>query len=185
MLLGGNQKEKLRKANLKALEDKRLAFAQSHRGLQMAFALFVQRNGGFDGVAIAPEGIYLMTAPGPGDEEDFTLERMDRCRAHLRDEKIEPQGAGGILGFGKKGGQGYTLGIECPGRLLELTFVSGFNFLMEIAPGAKNPLLNPKRRPGNANIVWDMQSVPYAQCREIFARWHTMLNEFAPDQPGK
>lgn len=177
-LLGGNENEKMRKSNLKELEDKRIAFAEAHQDLKMDSALLVQFGGGFNGVGIGPEGIYLLTGPGPGDEGDFTLERFSHCKARLRDEKIASEGAAGILGFGKKGGLGYTLSIEVPEKSFEITFVSGFNFLLEVTPAKKNPLLDPKRRPGNANIVWDMRSIPYADSQATFAWWHKALNEF-------
>ena len=177
-LLGGNDKERARKANLKELEDKRIAFAEANAGLRVERALLVQFGGGFKGVGLGPEGIYLFTGPGPGDEEDFTVERFTHCRARLRDEKIAPEGAAGILGFGKKGGQGYTLSVELEDRHFELSFISGYNFLLEVTPSIKNPLLDPKRRPGNANIVWDMRSIPYADCQVSFARLQKALNEF-------
>lgn len=177
-LLGRNDTEKVRKSNLKELEDKRIAFAEANRDLNMDSALLVQFGGGFQGVGIGPDGVYLMTGPGPGDEGGFTLERYDHCKARLRDEKIVSEGAAGILGFGKKGGLGYTLSVEVPGRTIEITFVSGFNFLLEITPARKNPLLDTKRRPGNANIVWDMRSLPYADCQATFTWWQRALNQF-------
>ena len=178
LLGGGNEKEKARKANRKELEDKRIAFAEAHRDLKIDNALFVQFGGGFTGVGIGPQGVYLFTGPGPGDAEDFAMERCDCCRARLRDEKIASEGAAGILGFGKKGGQGYTLSVEMQDRGFELTFVSGYNFLLEVTPGMRNPLLDTKRRPGNANIVWDMRSISYADCQTTFAKWLKMLNEY-------
>lgn len=179
--LGGNDKERARKASLKELEDKRIAFAEANAELRIDRALLVQFGGGFKGVGLGPKGIYLFTGPGPGDQEDFTVARYDRCRARLRDEKIAPEGAAGILGFGKKGGQGYTLSVEVEDMGFELTFVSGYNFLMEITPSMKNPLLDPKRRPGNANIVWDMRSISYADCQVLFHRWQKALNDFRPE----
>ena len=177
-LLGGNENEKVRKCNLKDLEDKRIAFAEAHQNVRMDSALLVQFGGGFRGVGIGPDGIYLMTGPGPGDEGEFTLERHLQCRARLRDEKVASEGAAGILGFGKKGGLGYTLSIEVPDQSFEITFVSGYNFLLEVTPAKKNPLMDPKRRPGNANIVWDMRSISYADCQSMFSWWHKALNEF-------
>jgi hypothetical protein len=180
-LLGGNEMEKVRKSNLKDLEDKRIAFAEAHQDLKMDSALLVQFGGGLRGVGIGPGGVYLMTGPGPGDEADFTMERYDRCKARLRDEKIASEGAAGILGFGKKGGLGYTLSIEVPDKTFEITFVSGYNFLLEVTPARKNPLLDTKRRPGNANIVWDMRSIPYADSQATFSWWHKALNQFEID----
>ena len=177
-LLGGNEKEKARKANLKELEDKRIAFAEAHQNEKMDSALLVQFGGGFKGVGIGPQGIFLMTGPGPGDEGDFTLERYDRCKARLKEEKIASEGAAGILGFGKKGGLGYTLSVELEDQGFELTFVSGYNFLLEVTPSKKNPLFDTKRRAGNANIVWDMRSIPFTECQTTFAWWHKALNEF-------
>ena len=177
-LLGGNEMEKARKSNLKELEDKRIAFAEANQDLKMDSALLVQFGGGFRGVGIGPGGVYLMTGPGPGDEDGFTLLRYDRCKARLRDEKIASEGAAGILGFGKKGGLGFTLSIEVPDNSFDLTFVSGYNFLLEVTPARKNPLLDTKRRTGNANIVWDMRSISYTDCQSTFAWWHKALNDF-------
>ena len=176
-LMGGNDKEKARKANLKELEDKRVAFAEAHQGLVVDSALYVQFGGGFKGVGIHADKLHLFTGPGPGDDEDFTVTPCNCCRARLRDEKIASEGAAGILGFGKKGGQGYTLPVELEDQGFELTFISGYNFMLEVVPGMKNPLLDPKRRPGNANLVWDMRSISYADCQSVFARWHKMLND--------
>jgi hypothetical protein len=166
---------------LQQLADKRRAFAVAHRDLKLDNALFVQFGGGFKGVGLSPKGVYLFCGPGPGDEEDFSVQRDDHCRARLRDEKSASEGAAGILGFGKKGGQGYTLSVDLEDQGFELTFVSGYNFLLDVAPGAKNPLLDTKRRPGNANIVWDMRSISYADSQALFFRWHKMLNEYRPD----
>ena len=179
--LGGNDNEKARKVNLQQLEDKRLAFAEANRDLKLENALLVQFGGGFKGIGLGPKGIYLFCGPGPGDEADFSVQRYDHCRARLKDEKIASEGAAGILGFGKKGGQGYTLSVELEDQGFELTFVSGYNFLLEVAPGAKNPLLDTKRRPGNANIVWDMRSISYADSQAMFFKWQKMLDEFKPD----
>ncbi len=181
--IGGNDNEKARKANLKELEDKRVAFAEAHKGLSLDTALFVQFGGGFKGLGIRQDDLYLFTGPGPGDAEDFTVTRVNCCGARLRDEKIASEGAAGILGFGKKGGQGYTLTVELPDQSFELTFISGYNFLLEVTPGMKNPLLDTKRRPGNANLVWDMRSISYADCQTVFARWHKMLSDCG-DQKG-
>jgi hypothetical protein len=179
--LGGNENEKARKLSLPQLAPTRRALPAAHRDLKLDNALFVQFGGGFKGVGLSPKGVYLFCGPGPGDEEDFSVQRYDHCRARLRDEKIASEGAAGILGFGKKGGQGYTLSVDLEDQGFELTFVSGYNFLLDVAPGAKNPLLDTKRRPGNANIVWDMRSISYADSQALFFRWHKMLNEYRPD----
>lgn len=181
-LMGGNEKEKVRKANLKDLEDKRVAFAEAHQELKITSALYVQFGGGFRGVGVAADGIYLLTGPSPGEEEDFTIRRYDHCRARLRDEKVASEGAAGILGFGKKGGQGYTLSIEVEdAEPFEMAFVSGYNFLLDVTSGMKNPLLDTKRRAGNANLVWDMRSIPYADCQTVFFKWQKLLSEFTVD----
>ena len=89
------------------------------------------------------------------------------------------EGLGGILGFGKKGGYGFRL-IVTPeeGEPMEIELVSGLGTYLEIRPDkrVKNALLNPKRRRGNANVVWDFQPVEREALEGVRDRWLRLVN---------
>ena len=141
--------------------------------------LFVQKNGGFAAVARHGGEIFLLTGPGPGAEEDFTFRRVKRARAYTEDVFIKSEGLGGILGFGKKGGVGFKL-IVTPedGEPLEMELISGLGTYLEIRPDkrVKNALLNPKRRRGNANFVWDFLPLERETVAMLEKRWLELIN---------
>ena len=89
------------------------------------------------------------------------------------------EGLGGILGSGKKGGYGFRL-IVTPeeGEPMEIELVSGLGTYLEIRPDkrVKNALLNPKRRRGNANGVWDFQPVEREALEGVRDRWLRLVN---------
>lgn len=180
-LFGNREEEARRKRNLKELEDKRVRFAEmlAAEGFQPEECLLVQREGGFAAVARQAGELYLLTGPGPGAEEDFTFRRAGRARAHVEDIFIKSEGLGGILGFGKKGGYGFRL-IVTPeeGEPMEIELVSGLGTYLEIRPDkrVKNALLNPKRRRGNANVVWDFQPVEREALEGVRDRWLRLVN---------
>ena len=65
---------------------------------------------------------------------------------------------GGIFGFGKKGSVGYYLVLERPDREpLRIPVIANKN--QALICGAKNPLLDTRRRRGDANVVWDMRPI--------------------------
>ena len=180
-LFSNKEEEVRRKRNLKELEDKRVRFAErlAAEGFRPEHCLFVQRDGGFVAVARHGGALYFLTGPAPGAEEDFTLRRVGRARAYAEDVLIKSEGLGGILGFGKKGGYGFRL-IVTPeeGEPMEIEMVSGLGTYLEIRPDkrVKNALLNPKRRRGNANVVWDFQPVEREALEGVRDRWLRLVN---------
>lgn len=149
-----------RRANLKKLEDKRVAFAQrlAREGFAPERMLFSQTDrGGF--VAICREGgrFCLILSPSFGGDEDYVFERYDapvysKARVH-----VKPEGMGGLFGFGKKGEEGAEFIItRADGSEARMPFVAGRNFWLETTL-AKNPLLKTQRRRGDANLVWDFK----------------------------
>lgn len=175
-LFGNNEAERRRKENLRLMEDKRLRFAREMRDISFDRALYIQREGGLIGFAQSGADVYLIVGPNLGADEPFEAVKLANCRARLEDVYVKSEGMGGMLGMGKKGGQGYTLHLEADGRAEEITYLSGHNFMMAVEPGAKNPLFDEKRRRGDANLVWDMRSAPYDECTEIMRRWLEILN---------
>ena len=160
MGLFNNSEELERKAKLKALEDKRVAFAQqlAREGFAPEKMLFAQtENGGYAAIS-RHEGQYcLIVSPGFGADEDFVLERYDTLQYRREEVHIKSEGLGGIFGFGKKPqiGAEYII-TRADGSEVRLPFVGGRNGWLECTL-AKNPLLKTQRRRGNANVAWDMR----------------------------
>ncbi len=160
MGLFNSAEEQERKAKLKKLEDKRVAFAQAlaREGFAPERMLFAQtENGGF--VALSRfEGKYcLIVSPGFGTDEDFVLERYDALKWRTQEVRVNSEGMGGIFGFGKKA----EIGVEyiitrADGSEVKMPFIGGRNCWLECKL-SKNPLLKTQRRRGDANVVWDMQ----------------------------
>ena len=152
--------EQARKAKLKALEDKRVAFSQelARQGFAPERMLFAQtENGGFVGLARDGGQYCLVISPGFGTDEDFVLERYDRLDWRAEEVHVASEGMGGIFGFGKKA----EIGVEFiitrhDGSEAKMPFVGGRNGWLECA-AAKNPLLKTRRRRGDANLVWDFR----------------------------
>lgn len=151
-----------RKEKLKALEDKRLAFAEklakAHFLPQKMF--FVQTaNGGFIALSQFNNQRHLIIAPGFGTDEDFVWEQYDHFDVRKDEVFVASEGLAGAFGLGKKGEAGTEYVItRRDGSEITLPIVCGRNSCME-CPLSKNPLLSLKRRRGNANIVWDMRPV--------------------------
>lgn len=152
--------ERERKAKLKRMEDKRLAFAQelARQGFAPEKMLFAQsENGGFVALSRFQGKYCLIVSPGFGTDEDFTLERFDALNYRVEEVRIASEGMGGIFGFGKKA----EIGVEYvitrqDGSEVKMPFVCGRNGWLE-SNLAKNPLLKTQRRRGDANVVWDLR----------------------------
>lgn len=151
--------EQARKANLKKLEDKRVAFAQrlAREGFAPERMLFAQNeDGGYTGLARFNGQYWLIVSPGFGSDDDFRLERLDELDYRVNEVQVKSEGMGGIFGFGKKAQDGREYIIALPdGSEAKLSFVSGRGNWMDVALN-KNPLLKTQRRRGDANLVWDM-----------------------------
>lgn len=149
-----------RRANLKKLEDKRVAFAQrlAREGFAPERMLFSQTDlGGF--VAVCREGgqFCLILSPSFGGDEAFVLERYDAPDYAKALVHVKPEGMGGLFGFGKKGEDGAEFVINrADGSQARMAFVAGRNSWLETTL-AKNPLLKTQRRRGDANLVWDFK----------------------------
>ena len=150
--------EQERKAKLRALEDKRLAFAQelARQGFAPERMLFAMtENGSF--VSLCREGGWVViVGPALGSDEDFRIVRMDVLTARREEVRIPSEGMGGIFGMGKKAQIGAEYIITLPdGEEVKMPFVGGRSSWME-REFKKNPLLATKRRRGDANVCWEM-----------------------------
>lgn len=154
-----NPDEQERKAKLRALEDKRLAFAQelARQGFAPERMLFAQtENGSFVSLCRDGSGWAVIIGPALGTDEDFRIVRMDALTARREEVRIASEGMGGIFGMGKKAQIGTEYVITLPGgEEVKMPFVGGRSAWME-REFKKNPLLGTKRRRGDANICWDM-----------------------------
>lgn len=161
-----------RKEKLRLLEDKRVAFAQelANRGFRPEKMLFAQtENGGFTAIARFGGKQWLIVSPGLGTDEEYYVETRDRFDFRRQEVLVKSEGMGGMLGFGKKGEHGvdYVIALENGGEA-HMPFVFGRSCWGEFAL-KKNPLLNLKRRRGNANVVWDLRPVDNAELDRIRA----------------
>ena len=149
-----------RKANLKKMEDKRVAFAQrmAREGFAPQRMLFSQlQNGGFVALGRHAGQFCLIVAPGFGTDDDYFFERYDALDYTRQNVNVKPEGMGGIFGFGKKGEVGVEYVIRrADGSEVRMPFVAGRNSWLEVSL-PKNPLLKTQRRRGNANLVWDFK----------------------------
>ena len=149
MPLFSSDAERQRKENLKRLEDKRLRFAQEldARGFRPERMFFCSRADGSYVALARPEG-----------------------RLAVIDVFEKGSGLNGAFGFGVKGARGFNLYVVLDGgeRVL-VPVVFGRTSWLE-SEGRKNPLLQLKRRRGDANIVWDFRPIDNITLDRIEAR---------------
>lgn len=155
--------EKLRKQNLKNMEDKRLQFAQEldRMGFAPERMLFCSSEAG-NFVALSKwNGKYaVIISPTFGQEGDFVLELHDELQYEKEDVFQKGTGLNGAFGFGTKGAKGFNLHITLKnGETVAMQVVAGRTSFLEVKQKKKNPLLSTKRRRGDANIVWDLMPI--------------------------
>ena len=160
MGLFDSAEEQARKAKLKDLEDKRVAFAQklAQQGFAPERMLFAQNeNGGFTSLCRFNDRYWLIISPGFGTDEDFVIEPYDTLNYRVQEIHVKAEGMGGLFGFGKKAQVGLEYIVtRHDGSEATLPFVCGRSCWMECVKTAKNPLLKTQRRRSDANIVWDL-----------------------------
>ena len=165
-----NPEERQRKANLKKLEDKRVAFAQrlAREGFAPEKMLFAQTmNGGYVAICRFENQYCLVISPSFGGDEDFVLERYDALEYRVEQVNVKPEGMGGIFGFGKRGQTGVEYVItRADGSEVRLPFVAGRNGWLECTIG-KNPLLKTQRRRGDANVAWDFKPLDNTAIKNV------------------
>ncbi|MDO5322447.1 MAG: hypothetical protein Q4G06_00380 [Clostridia bacterium] len=159
MPLFDSSAEKLRKENLKSLEDRRLHFAEElqQRGFKPEKMLFCSTEGGqFVALARCDGKIAVVVSPIFGQEGDFLFECHDALQWEKEDIFEKGTGLNGAFGFGKKGAKGFILHIMLSdGSVAHLHVVAGRTSYLE-TDYKHNPLLKTKRRRGDANIIWDL-----------------------------
>ena len=150
--------EKLRKQNLKILEDKRVCFAEEleKKGFQPERMLFcANEEGSFVALARHNGKYAVITSPAFGQEGEFKLVLMDKLNVRRDDVFVKGTGLNGMFGFGRKAAKGLNVVIEMPDGSEEvLCCVAGRTSYLETKL-KNNPLLKTKRRRGDANIIWD------------------------------
>lgn len=161
-----NPKEQERLARLRAMEDKREAFArmldkQGFRPERMLFASTC--NGGFAAFCTYDGRQWLILSPGFGTDEDFTIESAPRF--DVRPEKVTTAGEGmlGVLGIGRKAERGIEYVVtRADGTEARLPFVGGRTSWAEF-PYKKNPLLDTRRRRKDTNVAWELTPIDIAR----------------------
>ncbi|MEA4899818.1 hypothetical protein ACH6CV_08580 [Bacillota bacterium Meth-B3] len=171
--------ERQRKDNLRLLEDKRVAFAKRLRemGLKSDRALYCQVGGGFHGIALCGNQFVYITGPAPGEDADFTASVHSGVSIQTEQVTVPSEGMGGILGFGKRGAQGYRLHLHFPdGTDGELELLSGMNCVYEHDKGT-DLLFDAGRRRGDANFVWNFRPIEPRAVKALLQRWLTALGD--------
>lgn len=164
--------EKLRKDNLKNLEDRRVRFAEmlEEKGFRPERMFFCSsEEGRFVALARHNQQYAVIISPKFGEDGDFIFDLQDSLN-YSREEVYEKgSGLNGAFGFGKKGAKGFTLRFSLSdGSEAVLPVVAGRTSWLE-APLKKNPLLKTKRRRGDANIIWDLMPIDPNQLSKIEA----------------
>lgn len=172
MGLFSDAKERQRKANLKAMEDKRLAFAQrlDAEGFKPEKMLFAQMDkGGFAAVCAHGGRRWLIVSPEFGGDGDFIRLDFEPEDVKKVDVHIEGEGMGGILGLGRRSQHGAEYVIALPdGGEAVVPFVFGRSSWSEFRL-AKNPLLKTARRRGDANVVWELKPIDSGSAKLVLA----------------
>ena len=162
MPLFDSSAEKLRKENLKILEDKRLRFAEElqQQGFKPEKMLFCSTEGGqFVALARHNGKAAVIVSPVFGQEGDFVIEFHDALQWEKEEVFEKGTGLNGAFGFGKKGAKGFVLHITLSdGSVAPLHVVAGRTSYLE-TDYKHNPLLKTKRRRGDANIIWDLAPI--------------------------
>ena len=177
MALFSSDAERQRKENLKLLEDRRIRLAESldQQGFRPERMLLCSREDGSFVALARHEGRFaLIESPRFGEDADFTIDIQDAPR-YERNEVFEPgTGLNGAFGFGTKGAKGFDLILfNSDGLPVKFPVVNGRNSWME-ATYKKNPLLQTKRRRGDANVVWDFLPIQGGHVETI----DKLLNEY-------
>ena len=162
MPLFDSNAEKLRKENLKSLEDRRLRFAEElqQKGFKPEKMLFCSTEGGqFVALARHSGKTAVVVSPVFGQEGDFVIEFHDALQWEKEEVFEKGSGLNGAFGFGKKGAKGFILHITLSdGSVAHLHVVAGRTSYLE-TDYKHNPLLKTKRRRGDANIIWDLAPI--------------------------
>lgn len=157
--------EKLRKENLKKMEDCRIRFAEKLEKMHFAperMLFCSNESGSFSAIARMGEQLAIIVSPAFGEDGDFVLDIQDMKQLQMEREDVFEKGTGlnGAFGFGTKGAKGFRLHIiMSEGTETVLPLVAGRTSYLEVASAKKNPLLKTRRRRGNANIVWDLMPI--------------------------
>lgn len=173
--------EAKRRANLKAMEDKRMRFAERMQAEGFApekMVLASTERGGVIGVCSAGGQACLVLGPDFGGEGEFALERYDRLPVRFEEYFEESTGLGGFLGFGRKGAAGFLAVVDRGGVELSIPFIVNKNCAL-LCAGGKNPLLRARRRRGDANVVWEFPPVE----KKSLPRFREALREMLEEAP--
>ncbi len=169
-----------RRGQLRTLEDKRLAFAEKVRGegFDPEFSIYIQRAGGFWGLAVNGDERCVLYGPQPDEDADFRVERYPRgaLTVGLLPAVIESSGLGGAFGLGQKGGEGKTLVVITPqGVRIEMTLLSSIGAYLE-TNRKSNELISLRRARSDANFVWRLRTGTRAEVDAVMTRWHAWMS---------
>ena len=177
MPLFSSDAERQRKENLKLLEDRRIRFAEKlgQQGFRPERMFFCSREDGSFVAMARHEGRFaLIESPRFGEDGDFAIYIQDAPQFEREEVFEKGSGLNGAFGFGTKGAKGFNLLMTTnEGAQVKVPVVYGRTSWLE-TPYKKNPLLNPKRRRGDANVAWDLVPINHGDLDKI----EKILNEY-------
>ncbi|MHB8062621.1 MAG: hypothetical protein ACYDG2_08315 [Ruminiclostridium sp.] len=167
---------RLRKQQLKDLEQKRVKFAMDMKaqGVIPDRVLYVQKNGGFTGIGIDKTTLYVLTGPAPDDEAPFGIQAYKNFNAYMEEIYVEEDGLGGMFGFGKKGGNGWRFIVSLPNDQIILEIIPNMTNILDVL-AIDNRLFFIKEKQ-NYNFVFDMIPRSMEECNKILIKWTDILN---------
>ena len=165
MGLFSTPQDKARKANLTALEDKRLRFLKDVQDFG-EMLLTITERGSLRGLGLVNQKPCAIIAPELGSEEEYQLIPLTGCTYRKEPFFEAGTGLGGAFGLGQKGGVGFTLILETEQGEWELPYIYHKSSCMICAP-KKNPMLSGKRKKGDANPAWELPPIERKDLNEI------------------
>lgn len=162
--------EKLRKENLKKMEDRRVRFAEmlQQKGFKPEKMLLCSTEGGqFVALARYNGKPAVIVSPIFGQEGDFIFDCPETLQWEKEDVYEKGTGMNGIFGFGTKAARGFLVHLHLSnGEEAKLHVVAGrTSFLM--TDYRHNPLLKTKRRRGDANVIWDLSPIDASNLEKL------------------
>ncbi len=174
MGLFSSSEDQVRKANLSALEDKRLRFLD---GIQTEddMLLTVTELGSLRALGIVNGNPCAIIAPELGSDKEYRLIAL--AGSTWRKESFFEAGTGlsGAFGIGTKGGEGFTLIFETAEGEWAFPYIYHKNSCLICAP-KRNPLLVSKRRRGDSNPAWEVPPMERKDLKTIEKWLNAFLN---------
>ena len=167
--------EDARKANLKALEDKRLRFLSAIQAPE-EMLLTITQQGSLRALGKVNGSPCAVIAPELNSADEYLLIPLNGCTFRKEPFYEASTGLAGAFGVGNKGGVGFTLIVATESGEWEFPYIYKKSSCKICVP-SRNPMLVPKRRKGDANPAWELVPIEKKDLA-VIERW---VDEFCKD----